>query len=295
MKYLVIGAGGLLGEAFVRILAEGGEHEVVGLVRADVDLCDEGKLERILSELKFNVLINCAGLTGLEACLDNSDLARAVNVEAPRVMARVCGDVGARFVHFSTDYVFSGDDVEELDETCEVRAINDYGVSKEEGEREVLEMNSDALIARVSWVFGRGRRQFVDQVIENAQSTGVEYIGDKWSVPNYADDLVAMTLGCLEHSMDGVVHLVSSGGGVSWHEYALAVLELGREVGILDEGYELPNESRMSEVQAFRAKRPVNTVMISNRMEWLKTDFGWRDGIRRYLEWKVTFGNQGNR
>lgn len=284
----MIGAGGLLGEAFVRLLSDYSDSLVRGVGRRDVDLREIGETRGFLESEKFDVLINCSGMTGLEQCLDDVEGARLVNVEAPRVMAEVCAESSAKMVHFSTDYVFGGEVEKELVEDDEVGPVNVYGETKLEGERAVLAVNRGALVGRVSWIFGFGRRSFVDQVLDCAGKEDLRYISDKWSVPNFADDLVGMAMGCLEQGLDGVVHLVSEGGGVSWYEYACEVIERAKGIGLLDEGLGLPGESQMAEVGAFRAMRPVHTVLESVRLRELGVErVDWRGGLDRFLAAKM--------
>ncbi|MCX7869715.1 MAG: sugar nucleotide-binding protein, partial [Terrimicrobiaceae bacterium] len=131
-RILVLGSRGRLGAALARAWgAESADRSVV-------DVSDLGRLRDFLRSKSFEVLVNCTGLTSLEACEDDPALARLVNAEAPGVMAHEAGRAGARLIHFSTDYVFDGELDRAYREEDEPRPLSVYGLSKLEGERAVL-------------------------------------------------------------------------------------------------------------------------------------------------------------
>lgn len=286
MKVSVFGSAGLLGEALVRHYRDLGK-EVVAYTRADVDLSLAESVEEVLARDSSDLLLNAAGMTGLEACLDDPEGAHKVNVLAPALMAQNCQRKGSQFVHFSTDYVFSGAEAKVLTESDTPSPINVYGETKLAGETKVLEANSDALVCRVSWLFGQGRKGFVDQVVASTLADlSQEYIADKWSVPNFTDDLAEMCHQLVMKRASGVVHLCSTGGNVSWHEYALEVLKQMQELQLsMTEGKTI-TPSEMDSIAAFRAKRPRHTCLISER---LYDEFGvqprdWKKGLRTFLK-----------
>ena len=283
VRVVVVGAAGLFGEACCRILGEYPEvSEVVELTREVVDLEDLGALEKFLSCEVFDVLINAAAISGLEACLDDENRATRVNVDAPRLMAKVCAEAGAKMVHISTDYVFDGELDARCSEDSEANPVNVYGETKRAGELAVLEQSDAALVARVSWLFGGGRETFVDQVVDAWRSGGVKpCIGDKYSVPNFCDDLVKALWQVLQQDGAGVLHLCCDAEPESWYSYAGKLLEmLGADV----EGVLL--EQKLSEATFFRECRPKHTAMVSRR---LQGEFGvsirsWEQGLRDYLQ-----------
>ena len=106
MEILLTGCGGRLGRALLQ--EWNGEHVVHGLGREELDLREPGALEGRLRGLSFDALVNCAALADVERCELDRREAKLVNAEAPGVLARACAERGARFVHFSTDYVLDG-------------------------------------------------------------------------------------------------------------------------------------------------------------------------------------------
>lgn len=285
MKTTIYGAAGLLGESLVRHFTEAG-WQVRACTRKEVDLADLDALREDLRANPTDLMLNAAGMTGLEGCVDFPDEAHRVNVLAPSEMARACSCEKIPFVHFSTDYVFDADSPGFLLESDATMPANIYGRTKLDGEREVLNKNPASLVCRVSWLFGHGRRSFVDQVVDSARAGSPQaYISDKWSVPNFADDLAEMCFELIEKQAKGIVHLCSRGGEATWYSYAKAVLEVMRELEMLESSDGLLLESKLDEVTAFRAKRPRFTSMISGR---LHSEFGiepphWKHGLKRFL------------
>lgn len=125
MKILVLGASGMLGNAMLRVMAESGEHQVVGTARSPavlrhfspgladsiltgVDVEDADTLVAVLGRVRPNAVINCIGLVKQLAQADDPLCALPINALLPHRLARLCDLVGARFIHVSTDCVFNG-------------------------------------------------------------------------------------------------------------------------------------------------------------------------------------------
>src|SRR5437868_10497333 len=107
MKIVIIGTGGRLGAALVRELRE--KFDVAGFNRAQVDLSKLDDLRAKLGAINFDVLINAAAFTNVDACESERDHAFLINAEAPGVLGKICNAKDAKLIHFSTDYVFDGE------------------------------------------------------------------------------------------------------------------------------------------------------------------------------------------
>src|ERR1043166_3523811 len=190
-RILIVGAGGRLGAALTR--EYGKEFSVVGFNHAQLDLGKPKQLHATLGGLEFDALINTAAQTNVDRCETHQDEAFALNAEAPRVLAEICAEKKARFIHISTDYVFDGEKREPCTEEDPARPVSVYGESKREGERRALEANERALIVRVSWVFGPDRPSFVDWAINQAREEDeVSAVADKYATPTYTLDLCTL-------------------------------------------------------------------------------------------------------
>mgnify|MGYP000654576525 CR=1 FL=1 len=283
MQILLTGATGLLGEAFLRLLSDGA-HQVTAVTRETMDLSNLSSVSEYLSDADFDLLINPAGMTGLEQCLDAPELAYTVNAEAPALMARICAEKGAKMVHFSTDYVFCGGYDKSLLETDSTEPVSDYGKSKLAGELAVLQHDESVLVCRVSWLFGKGRAAVIDQVYQKTLAgEQMEYITDKWSVPTYADDVVSAVMALVELEQSGVYHVCSDDAPVSWWEYAHGVSTLAYELGRVSQTSVI-GKTKLKDIQAFRAARPTHTAMSCNKLK----DTGismrpWKEAAREFI------------
>src|SRR5262249_53671308 len=218
-------------------------------------------LERTLRAQPFDVLFNAAALTNVDYCEDHVTEAMRLNAEAPRLMAGICRERGARFVHVSTDYVFDGEKREPYTEEDEPNPISVYGESKREGEKQVLAVNPAALVLRVSWVFGPDRPSFVDAILEKArQQEQVSAVADKFSTPTYTEELGELLQPFLETRMpEGILHLANR-GACSWQEYAQWALDCCHRSGVAMKATKVEALS-LSQMSNFIARRPVYTVL----------------------------------
>ena len=191
MKILIIGAGGRLGAALMREYRD--KFDVAGFNHAQFDLSDLDDVRAKLQALSFDVLINAAGFTTVDACETERDRAFLINAEAPGVLAEICSAKNAKMIHFSTDYVFDGEKRAPYTEEDEANPISVYGESNLAGEKNVLAVDNRHLVVRVSWVFGPDRPSFIDAMIKRAQENEkIDAIADKFSTPTYTQDIAEM-------------------------------------------------------------------------------------------------------
>lgn len=285
MKRIVItGANGLLGEACCRLLSD--DYVVIPVTRADVDFSDLQKLSDFLGGLDFDYMINNAALSGLEQCLENPEIAAKVNMEAPRLMAEICQQKGAKMMQVSTDYVLDGRENKIHGETAPTRASSIYSQTKLGAEHEVMRACEGSIVTRVSWLFGRGRATFVNQVLNSAlRGERARYIGDKFSVPNFCDDLVPAMSALLQSELTGVVHLTCDSEPESWFSYAEKIIGIAKSIGLLSEGIVDIGRSKMEDITFFKQERPRYTAMKPIRLanEINLEVRNWEDGLREYL------------
>ncbi len=284
MKLLVLGRNGRLGAALARQLAA--SHPVTALGRAEFDLAaGDDALRRVLDAQDFEVLLNAAGATNVDACERDPALAAALNEHAVASLARICRDRGARIVHFSTDYVLDGTAIEPVAEDVEPQPISVYGRTKLAGERAVLEADASHLVARVSWLFGPDKASFPDAVLHAARSGGtIRAISDKWSTPTSCEDIAVWMLRLLARGLPrGVLH-VCNAGGCSWLDYARAVVAVFEEGGgVLRCDPLIPTP--LAAMTSFLAPRPPYTVLATQRLASAlgSPPRAWKEAVRDYI------------
>lgn len=288
-RILVLGATGGLGRALVRRLSP--THEVTGWGRAELDLERPESIAAALSRQDFDVLLNPAGLTSPDVCEEQPEKARLANVAGPQALAEFCQRRGARMIHFSTDYVFSGTQVAPLTEEDETQPVNVYGRTKRAGELAVLQACPHALIARVSWLFGPDKASHPDHIIQRAlKGEDLTAVADKVSVPaSNADIGDWIDILIQEHpQVQGVLHLCNS-GSASWHSWAEATLEFARKTR-LPVGTAPVRPIQLAELSFLKAQRPLMTIMRNDRLQQVLgvSIRDWREALEDYVVQKYS-------
>src|SRR5258707_3433089 len=170
MKIVILGAGGRLGAALMREYRE--KYDIAGFDHAELDLASLDDVRGKLGAMNFDVLINAAAFTNVDACETERDRAFRINAEAPGVLAEICNEKDAKLIHFSTDYVFGGEKRAPYTEEDQANPISAYGESKLAGEQNGSAAEDGHLVLPVSWVVCPDRPRFIDPMINAAQQAG---------------------------------------------------------------------------------------------------------------------------
>jgi dTDP-4-dehydrorhamnose reductase len=252
---LVTGVTGQLGTAFRRSLGDQAHF----VDRSQLDLSVPGAASEIIHGLRPSVVINCAAYTAVDEAEANEPLATAINGAAVGDMAEACAKVGARFVTYSTDYVFDGTKATAYLESDATAPINAYGRSKLAGEILALEANAKSLIVRTSWVMSGTHRNFAAVMLDLIAKGDVSVIDDQMGHPTLVNDLVVATLEGIDAGASGVLHLANA-GVATWYELARTIASMGD----LDPERVKPCSSAEYETAA---ARPLNSVLDSERLD----------------------------
>lgn len=227
-KALILGgATGLLGQALVHVLsARGWQVETLG--RQDGNVLDFGFLQSRLSAANADVVFNAVGYTAVDAAEDNVPCARELNRALPDALAHILRALGTgHLVHYSTDFVFSGQGETPLTEEDEVHPLSVYGKTKLEGEQAVLRgLPERSSVLRTAWLFGPGRKNFVDTIVAACEKRdAINVIYDQVGSPTYSIDLAQWSVALAEKQATGLWHAVNS-GQASWCELACESITL---------------------------------------------------------------------
>ncbi len=293
-RIAVTGAGGRLGAALIRLWSRSPAQAdspdpapvVIPLDRATLPLDQPDQLEALLEPLDFDALVHCAAMTQVDQCEQQPDLTHRINALAPTALAAACARRGARLLHVSTDYVFAGDQPGARRETDPCHPLSVYGRAKLNAERAVLDLHPDAIVARVSWVFGPDKPSFIDQLLQRAlDQPEVAAITGKWSAPSYTDDLAGWFATLLRHpGAAGLLHTCNR-GECTWQELGQFALDTARDLGAPLRAHRV-DPLTLADFPSFKAARPIHTALATDRLAaLLGHDIpDWRDAVRRYLE-----------
>lgn len=265
-RILIFGASGRTGQVLQAAAVQAG-YGVLAPAHADCPLEQADAVSELVLGSGAQLVVNCAAISGLEACADDPLQAHLVNAVAPAAMALACRHTGARFVHLSTDYVLCGRRPGVKDESARCRPINWYAESKREGELQVLETLPGAVVARVSWVCGNPQKpSFIETSVARALAgQKLAAVADKVSLPTDAADIARAALALGEGDYAGVVHVCSSGEPLSWWHCATLALQAAVEQGALPAVPAIAQQ-KLDEVPFFREPRPRFTGMSNARL-----------------------------
>ncbi|MEQ1876174.1 MAG: dTDP-4-dehydrorhamnose reductase [Bdellovibrionia bacterium] len=221
MRYLIFGAGGGLGQAFMKNLGS----DAIGFTHAECDVTDANAVSAAFERIKPRVVINASGYTAVDKAEIERDRAIAVNATGVDILARECVPWNIPFVTFSTDYVFSGEGSTPLTETDPIDPRSVYGQSKAAGETLALQ-NPTALVIRTSWLYSENGKSFPRSILtKTLASEIVKVVDDQQSSPTFSPDLVEATLTLLDRGAKGLFHF-SSSGVTNWNAFAAEAIRI---------------------------------------------------------------------
>lgn len=276
MTTLVLGAGGMLGQALV---AEGARRgrPVVGLALDQVDIRDGRSVLAVVESERPQLLVNCAALTAVDACEARRDEALETNGRAVEHVAAAARECGADLIQISTDFVFDGSRREPYTEDGVPAPLSVYGESKRLGELAALEYER-ALVLRTSWLFGPGGANFVTTMADliAAKRKPLRVVADQIGCPTYTPFLARAIWEIAGLRISGILHYRNR-DPVSWHAFACEIASL----------LEDPDEvvAITSEELARPAPRPTYSVLDVAKFERLtgRRVESWQDGLAEYL------------
>lgn len=275
-QVVILGAGGMLGHDLMQIFPEAlGLDISPGFDAARrLDITQESAVRKKLFQIKPKLVINAAAYTDVDGAETNRPLAQKINATALCYVSKVCADLGAQLVHFSTDYVFNGENPRGYPEDSSTNPLNWYGVTKAEGEKHVRELLSNYYLIRTSWLFGKYGRNFPYTILKLAkQGNPLRIVNDQIGSPTYSRDLAEEVAQVLSEP-PGIYH-VTNQDYCSWYDYAKQIV---KEVGLADQVKVIPVDSSQFPQPAQRPKCSIlrNTKRASKMRSW-------KDALREFL------------
>jgi len=214
------GKTGLLGRPLTQALAGAG-FAVLPTTRSELDPFDAAAVDKALADFGATHLFNTVAYTAVDAAEDDVSGAYRLNRDLPARLARACGAAKAMLVHYSTDFVFSGDADAPYTEEDATGPRSVYGASKLAGEKAILDSGLlEYQILRTAWLFGPGKKNFVATILGLAREREeLRVVGDQVGSPTYTLDLAGWSADLTLKGPVGIFHAVGTGHG-SWCELA---------------------------------------------------------------------------
>jgi len=251
--------------------------------RGQLDLTDADAIRAMIRDIKPSLIINPAAYTAVDKAESEPELARAINAEAPAVMAEEASRLGIPLIHYSTDYVYAGTGTNPWTEAAPTAPPNMYGVTKLAGEEAIRASGCAHVILRTSWVYGtRGKNFLLTMLRLGREREQLSVVADQIGAPTWARSIADLTAHIVASQPDwvdvtGTYHL-ANGGETSWHGFAEAIFALAAQKGQKVPGTVAPIAT---EAYPTPAARPKNSRLDLSE---LKDTFGlvpphWADAL----------------
>jgi dTDP-4-dehydrorhamnose reductase len=269
MKYLITGAGGMLGQDLQQAL-DG--REVTALSRAELDVTDARAT--LAAVAGHDVVINAAAYTKVDDAESHEDEAYAINATGAENLARAAAAHGAILVQVSTDYVFDGTATTPYAEDAPPDPVSAYGRTKAEGERLARAANPDrTIIIRTAWLYGEHGPNFAKTMLRLAASHDtVSVVTDQVGQPTWTLDLAKQIVALLETGATSGIHNGTASGEASWYDFARAIFSVCR----LD-----PDRVRPTDSSQFVRPAPRPAYSVLGHDSWQRV------GLNPLRDWRL--------
>ncbi len=268
---LITGANGQVGFELCKTLAPFGK--IVPVDVQDCDLTSASQIENLVRSVKPTILVNPAAYTAVDKAESDEVVARALNANAPAVLAREAKKCNALFVHYSTDYVFDGTKATQWEESDGTNPLGVYGKTKRDGENSVLDELGASLIFRLEWVYGIRGINFLLRILQLAhEREELRIVNDQFGAPTWSRSIAQATAAVIQKGLQdpyhfglhhsGIYHMAAQ-GRASWYDFAKMFLENDpqRATQTLKSLLPIPSSAYPTP-----AKRPANSVLNCNKL-----------------------------
>lgn len=223
-QVLLLGHKGMLGRAFCEQFERDGV-DYRGLDLPELDITDAEQVDALI-EPGQRAVINCAAYTDVDGAETDEALALRINGEGAGLLARACARANVPLVHYSTDYVFSGDATAPYAVDAPHAPLNAYGRTKAAGETAIREAGGPHLILRTSWLYAPWGKNFVLTMVQlTGSKPSLTVVDDQRGRPTSAQHLADLTWRLLGKDARGTLH-GTDGGECTWFEFTRAINEL---------------------------------------------------------------------
>jgi dTDP-4-dehydrorhamnose reductase len=230
---VVTGANGQLGKELSELTSLYPQCNFIFLTKENLPVHEFEDVRNFFKSTRPQYCINCAAYTAVDKAESEKELAFRVNGEAVGVLATVCRENNAKFIHISTDYVFDGTATIPYKEDSPTNPQSIYGASKLEGEKRAMQLNPDSIIIRTSWVYSEFGKNFVKTMMKlMSERDEINVVNDQFGSPTYAHDLAECILQIItsnfkpQTSNAGGIYHFSNNGVISWYDFAIVIKEL---------------------------------------------------------------------
>lgn len=294
-RWLVVGAAGMLGRDLTDLLQARGE-DYIPLARPDLDITDLTAVEKVVSAVRPDVVVNCAAWTAVDAAEEHEKEAFTVNYLGAANVAAASAKVGARLVHPSTDYVFDGRASAPYTENAHTAPAGAYGRSKLAGEQAVRGALPDgSYIVRTAWLYGAHGKNFVKTMLRLARNgTAPGVVADQYGQPTWTADVATQIYALVAKSAPPGIYHATSSGQTTWFGFAEEIFRLYHSSVVHDQNQDQDQQENPERVRLTPrpittadyptpAKRPAYSVLAHDSWHAAGIDpiSDWKDALHR--------------
>lgn len=269
MPLLVTGAKGMLGQDLCPILEDAG-YEVIETDVDTLDITNAEQVNQVLKDKMPEVVIHCAAYTNVDKAEEDLKTAELINVTGTENIADACGKLGITMVYISTDYVFDGTKNSPYTPQDKPNPINNYGMTKYEGEEAVRSFCEKHYIARTSWLYGHHGKNFVETMLSLKDKEELKVVDDQIGCPTWTVELANGILKLLDSKPYGTYHVCGS-GHTTWYGFAKEIFKLS--------GLEVNLKPCTTDEFPRAAKRPAFSIMENEGI-----CRNWQFALKDYLD-----------
>lgn len=276
MKILITGANGMLAKDLIQIL-ENQRYLVVGKTHQDLDITNKDSVIKVLKQENPDIVIQCAAYTKVDDAENNLNLARKINAKGCEIVAKACNEIDSTMIYISTDYVFDGEKFSPYTTSDTPKPLNNYGLTKYEGELAVKNNCQKYYIVRTSWLYGNFGKNFVDTMLNlgtkylNGEISELKVVDDQIGCPTWTKDLSEGIAKIIKNEPSYGVYHICGGGKASWCEFAKEIFKI--------KGMNVKVTPCTTEEFLRPAKRPHYSVMTPSFI--IRP---WQEGLAEYLQ-----------
>jgi dTDP-4-dehydrorhamnose reductase len=285
-EILILGKQGQVAWELQVALSTLGNLTVLG--SQELDLANPDRISTKVRELQPDIIVNAAAYTAVDKAEQEPELCHSINAIAPGILAELARESQSLLIHYSTEYVFDGQQTTPYLETDRPNPLGVYGASKLAGERAIIQADCPHLIFRTTWVYGNRGKNFMLTILRlAAERSELKIVADQVGAPTWSRAIATATAQIIAQShrdRSGIrgLYNLSSGGKTSWHGFASEIVNKYRS--------QYPDRSLAVEnilpIPASQyptpAQRPANSVLDNSK---ILADFGVQ-----LPDWQISLG-----
>jgi dTDP-4-dehydrorhamnose reductase len=278
LKILILGAGGQIGYALVKILKD--DHEIETATRKNLDCENINEVKRFFKKKNYDLIINGVAYTRVDQAEEEPNRAYKLNALFPKMLAQIANNMDAAFIHYSTDYVFDGYLSTSYSEKSNPKPCNVYGKTKLQGDLAILKEKVKGYILRVSWVYGNKDHSFLNKIQNQInKKKQLHVVNDQFGTPTSSTFIAKITKKLIDRKNFNQIKIynLSPKGKCSWLDFTKEYLYQKKITH--------PLAAITTDDIQKKAKRPQSVKLNSSKLEkYLKMKFSnWKGVLKTHL------------